>query len=236
MSGRTAVGGYAIVFGVAVAARVLLVFLPVSYVSAGQQALWSWRFFPLFAACFAAAVFLATRARLPSPRETATGPRTGWLLPLLVGTAVALLTIGSDVVAPAAAARGVPEIHVGGWAALPFYVYGAVVLTVVFHFLPMALVAWLAQQVGGRAGFVLVAAGVLAVALSEDAGYFLRSRAFEEVELARHVLSVFANGAEAAFIYRFGLLAGLAQRSATYVLWHLAWPLLGVSGLNGWMA
>lgn len=236
MSGRTAVGGYAVVFGVAVAARVLLDFLPVSYVSAGQQALWSWRFFPVFAACFAAAVFLATRSKLPSPRETATGPTKGWLLPLLVGTAVALLTIGSDVVAPAAAARGVPTIHVGGWAALPFYTYGAVVLTVVFHFLPMALVAWIARRVGGRAGFVLVAAGVLAVAFSEDAGYFLRSRIFEEMELARHLLSVFANGAEAVFLYRFGLLAGLAQRSATYVLWHLAWPLLGISGLNGWTA
>lgn len=174
--------------------------------------------------------------KLPSPRETATGPKKGWLLPLLVGTAVALLTIRSDVVAPAAAARGVPTMHVGGWAALPFYTYGAVVLTVVFHFLPMALVAWIARQVGGRAGFVLVAAGVLAVALSEDTGYFLRSRAYEEVEFARHVLSVFANGAEALFLYRFGLLAGLAQRSATYVLWHLAWPLLGISGLNGWMA
>ena len=236
MPGRTAVGGYAIVFGAAVAARVLLAFLPVSYVSAGQQALWSWRFFPVFAACFAAAVFLANRSRLHSPRETARGPRKGWLLPLLVGTVVALLTIGSDVVAPAAAARGVPTMHVGGWAALPFYTYGAVVLTVVFHFLPMALVAWLALRVGGRAGIVVVAAGVLAVALSEDTGSFLRSRAFEEVELARHVLSVFANGAEALFIYRFGLLAGLVQRSATYVLWHLAWPLLGSSGLNGWIA
>lgn len=233
MSGRTAAGGYAIIFGVAVAARGLLAFLPVSYVSAGQQALWSWRFFPVFAAGFAASVFLANRSELPSPRETAMGQKEGWLLPLLVGTAVALLTIASDIVAPAAAARGVPTMHVGGWAALPFYTYGAVVLTVVFHFLPMALVAWLARRAGGRTRFVLVAAGVLAVAFSEDAGYFLRSRAFEEVELARHALSVFANGAEAVLIYRFGLLAGLVQRSATYVLWHLAWPLLGVSGLDG---
>lgn len=116
-SGRTAAGGYAAVFGVAVAARVLLELLPVSYVSAGQQALWSWRFFPVFAACFAAAVLLAIRSKLPSPRETATGPKKGWLLPLLVGTAVALLTIASGVVTPAAAARGVPTIHVGGWAA-----------------------------------------------------------------------------------------------------------------------
>ncbi|HEX7182995.1 MAG TPA: hypothetical protein VF756_14230 [Thermoanaerobaculia bacterium] len=212
------------------AARLLLVFLPVGYVSAGQQAIWSWRFFAVFALCFAVAVFLATRSKLPTPEETASGPKRRWLLPLAVGAAVALLTIGSDVVAPAAQARGLTTLHVRGWAALPFYTYGAILLTVVFHFLPIALVAWLAQQVRGRARAALVGVGVLAVAFSEDAGYFLGSRSFATVDALRHVLSVLANGTEAVFIYRFGFLAGLAQRSATYFLWHFAWPLLLTGG------
>lgn len=211
------------------AGRLLLAFLPVDYVSEGQRALWSWRFFAVFALCFAAAVFLATRAGLPAPGETASGPQRGWLLPLAVGAAVALLTIGSDVVAPAAQARGLATLHVRGRAALPFYAYGAILLTVVFHFLPISLVAWLARRIRGRARVVLVCIGVAAVALSEDAGYFLGSPSLGTIDAWRHVLSVFANGAEAAFIYRSGLLAGLAQRSATYLLWHLAWPSLAAS-------
>lgn len=224
-------GGYGIAFGVAVAARLLLAFLPVDYVSAGQRAIWSWRFFAVFALCFAVAVFLATRSRLPTPEETASGPNRRWLLPLTVGAAVALLTIASDVVAPVAQARGLATVHVRGWSALPFYAYGAILLTVVFHFLPIAVVAWLAQKVRGRARAALVCVGVVAVAFSEDAGYFLGSQSsFATVDAWRHVLSVFANGAEAVFIYRFGFLAGLAQRSTTYFLWHFVWPLLHIGG------
>ena len=219
--------GYASVFGVALVARLVLTFVPVAYVSTGQRAAWSWRSFLVFALCFAAAVALAARAGLPTPGQSLSRWRRAIGLPATVGAAVALLTIWSDIVSPVAPTRGVATVHVHGWPALPFYIYGAILLTVVFHFFPMALAAWLAQRFRGGLRSAILVLGVAAVALSEDAGYFLHSGPSTGIETARHVLSVLANAAEAVFVYRFGLLGGLAQRSATYLLWHLAWPALG---------
>ena len=219
--------GYASVLGVAVASRLLLILLPVAYVSPGQQAAWSWRFFAVFALCFAIAVAVAQKARLPTPVETLAHARRAVALPVAVGAGVALLTVWSDILAPVAAARGVPTIHVHGLAAVPFYTYGAILLTTVFHFLPMALVAWIAQRLGAGWRPIVRGVGVAAVGISEDAGYFLRSGLSIGVETARHALSVVANCTEALFVYRFGVLGGLAQRGTTYLLWHLLWPSLG---------
>lgn len=216
---------HASLFGVAFLCRLALAFLPVAYVSAGQRSLWSWPFFCVFALCFAAAVPLAASAGLPRPPDTLIRRRE-LFAPVAVGTAVALLTIWSDLVSPVAIARNVPTVHVHGWAAVPFYVYGAILLTVVFHFLPIAFVAWCARRLPPRLRLAILIIGVLAVAFSEDANYFLRARSLAGVEAGRHALSVVANGAEALFILRLGLLGGLTQRLTTYLLWHLAWPLV----------
>jgi hypothetical protein len=59
------------------------------------------------------------------------------------------------------------------------------------------------------------------------------------VDAARHVLSAAANCAEARFIYHFGLLSGLALRSATSLLRHLipkAFRLTQAAGLKACFA
>lgn len=220
------VGGYAALFAMAIAARLSLDLLPVQYVSAGQERVWSWSFFGVFSVCFLLGALLANRAQMPAPAETFSGPVSGWALPLAVGCAVGLLTIGSDLLDPAAAARGLSSLHVRGPAAIPFYLYGAMLLTVVFHFLPMAFAAWVARRLRGAWRLAVVSIALVAVAFSEDLGFFLRASSLDTVEAGRHVLSVLANGAEAFFIYRFGLVSGLLQRGSTYLLWHLAWPLV----------
>lgn len=219
--------GYAALFGVALAARLSLDLLPVQYITAGQEKVWSWAFFGVFSLCFLLGALLANRARLPAPAETLSGPALGWALPLAVGGAVGLLTIGSDLLHPAAAARGLSTLHVRGPAAIPFYLYGALLLTAVFHFFPMAFAAWVARRLRDPWRLAVVSIALAAVALSEDLGFFLRASSLATVEAGRHVLSVLANGTEAFFIYRFGLVSGLLQRGSTYVLWHLAWPLMG---------
>jgi hypothetical protein len=216
--------GYVIVFGVALVSRLLLVAMPIPYVTAVQRAAWSWRFFAVFVLCFLCAMALASRSNLPTPAETLSRPRA-LAIACAVGSAVALLTIWSDILAPAAQARGLATIHVTGWVAVPFYAYGAILLTTVFHFLPIAFAAWLAQKVRGRLRLIVLGIAVAAVGISEDAGYFLRNDLRVDVDAGRHVLSMLGNSSEALLIYRFGFLAGLAQRSTTYLLWHLIWPL-----------
>ena len=215
--------GYAAVFGVAFVARVILTFLPVDFITPGQRRLWSWAFFTVFSLCFGLAVLLAARAALPSP-ESLARTRAGLWGPMAIGSIVAVATIVSDLIAPAAAARGLPALHVRGVAAIPFYVYGAVLLTVVFHFLPVAGGAWLARHSRGHARTAVLALTLILVAFSEDLAFFVESDGAGAVETARHVLSVLANGSEAVWIYRFGLLSGLVQRGSTYLLWHIAWP------------
>lgn len=220
--------GYAVVFGVALVLRLSLITQSIVYVNAGQRAVWSWRFFVVFALCFLCAVALATRSRLPTPAQTLSRPGA-LAFAFAVGLAIALLTIWTDILAPVSLARGIPSIHVTGWVALPFYAYGAILLTTVFHFLPMAFAAWLTQRLRSRLRFVLIGAVIGIVGFSEDAGYFLQTGTLMDADAARHALSVLANSTEAVFIYRFGFLAGLAQRSATYLLWHVLWPLAGHS-------
>jgi hypothetical protein len=217
--------GYAAIFGFALAARSVLAVIPFEYATAAQRPVWSWWFFAIFAASFGVAAVLAARAGLPSPTATLTGPPRRWILPVTVGLIVGALTMLSDTVVPAAAARGVTTMHVRGPAALPFYLYGAILITTVFHFLPVALAARIATRTEGRTRAVILAAAFAGVALSEDAGYLLGGPP-AGVETARHGLSVLANGAEAVFIYRYGLMAGLLQRGTTYLLWHILWPFL----------
>jgi hypothetical protein len=217
---------YSAVFITAALCRAALEFLPFDYALPNQRTVSSWGYFLIFAGCYAAGIALAVRAGLPSPGDTLARARTALALPAAVGVAVGLLTIASDVIAPVAAARGVATVHVIGPAAIPFYAYGAIVLTTVFHFLPVALVAWLARRLQGTWRMMVVFVGVAFVAFCEDTGWFLRAGATFDVEWARHALSVLANAAEAIFIYRFGLLAGLAQRTSTYFIWHLLWPAL----------
>src|SRR5687767_2377262 len=79
--------GYAVLFAVALVARISLDLMPVQYVTAGQEKVWSWPFFGVFCLCFFVGAL-------------------GWSLPLAVGGAVGMLTIGSDLLDPAAAALG----------------------------------------------------------------------------------------------------------------------------------
>jgi hypothetical protein len=213
---------YAVVFCLALLARLVLTVLPVSFITPGQQRLWSWEFFTVFALCFVVAVWLAARAGVPPPSRFARGPAV-WV-PIGMGVVVGAATIVTDLISPAAAARGVAALHIRGMAAIPFYLYGAVLLTVVFHFLPVAAGAWLARRLHGGARRAVLALTLVLVALSEDLTFFLTFDGKGAVETVRHVLSVLANGSEAILIYRFGLLSGLVQRASTYLVWHLAWP------------
>jgi hypothetical protein len=220
--------GYTAIFVAALLARIALVFLPVRFVTAGQERLWSWEFFAVFTLCFGSGILLARRAGLPPPDRVPRDCASAWV-PIGIGCMVAVATIASDVVEPAAAARGLSSMHVRGVAAIPFYIYGAVLLTVVFHFLPVAAGAWVARRLHGQARSMILVMTVFLVALSEDLTFFVRSASPGVLETGRHVLSVLANGSEAFLIYRFGLLWGLLQRGSTYLVWHIVWP--AISGV-----
>ena len=215
--------GYGTVLAVAALSRLALEAFEIDYVSDSQEAIWSWRYFAVFVACYALAAVAAHGARLPSPSGSLARWRTHILPPAAIGMLVALLTVASDVIEPVAQARGVATVHVAGPAAAPFYAYGAILLTTVFHFLPVALLAWLAMRAPTRLRALFVGLGIAIGAFTEDAGYFARAPGLDR-EWARHALSVAANGAEALFIYRCGLLAGIAQRASTYLIWHIFWP------------
>lgn len=217
--------GYAVVLGVAFLARLALSFLEVSFVTPAQRTMWSWPVFAIFLLAFAAATFFANRARLAAPAESLRS-LPALTLAVGIGATVGCLTVWSDWLSPAASARGLATLHVPGFAAGPFYVYGAILITVLFHFLPIAAAAWLAKQLPAAAARLLLTAAVVVVAFSEDASYFLRTPDLLGVEPARHALSAAANAAEAILIYRYGLLAGLLQRGTTYLLWHVLWPSL----------
>jgi hypothetical protein len=215
--------GYAVILGFALLARVALSLFDFEFVTTAQRFLWSWPVVAGFVAMFAASANLGKRAGLPTPAETLRSPFVV-MLAVGIGVAVGLITIWTDLISPAAIARGVATLHVAGPSALPFYVYGAILLTTLFHFLPMAAAAYFAQHFAPATRHTIILGAILAVAFSEDLGFFLYNSSLFSLETGRHVLSVVANATEAGLIYRYGLLAGLLQRISTYIVWHIAWP------------
>ncbi len=223
---RPVAAAYLCVLGVALAARAALSGTPVPYVNAGQALLWSWPLFGALALAVAAGAHLAERVGIPAPLDPRVPASLRFLVPTLWGSVIAALTILSDVVAPAAAARGLPTMHVPFPVSIPFYVYGAIMLCVLFHFLPLGLAAWMLTRLRRTAPRAAIALAVTALGLSEDGGYFLRSGLPYSVETLRHLLSFAANVTELLFIWNYGLLAGLSQRMATYAWWHITWGAL----------
>ena len=167
-------------------------------------------------------------AGLPTPAQTLQSP-LAVILSVGIGFAVGLITIWTDLISPAASARGLTTVHVAGTPALPFYAYGAILLTTLFHFLPVAAATYLAQRFALTTRRTIIIGAILVVAFSEDFGFFLRNSDLLNLETGRHVLSVLANATEADLVYRYGLLAALLQRTSTYIVWHIAWPNLDLS-------
>jgi hypothetical protein len=211
---------YVVVILVALVARGTLSFFDVVYINRGQALLWSWMFAPLLVLAIAMGALLAKGSRIPEPLASGItrAQRFGW--PALAGVAIAAAIIASDIIAP------VGSVHIPFPAAIPFYTYGAILIYALFHFLPLAAIDRIAVRLRSRAANIIAPAAVALLAFSEDGGYFLRSGMPATMESARHGISVVANAAELAVTWRFGFLAGLTLRGATYVCWHLLWPLV----------
>jgi hypothetical protein len=214
---------YLWMLAVALIARVVLSGVPVSYVNAGQAVLWSWPMFGALAAATLGGAYLADRAAIPAPFDPKISMVRRLVLPFVWGSVIGGLIILSDAVAPVAAARGWPTMHVPFPASVPFYLYGAILLCVLFHFLPIGAVAWVLTRLRARPPRWVKALAVITLGLSEDGGYFVRNGLPFSAETFRHLLSFGANVTELLFIWNFGLLAGLTQRMATYTWWHLVW-------------
>lgn len=214
---------YVIVLLTAFVSRLLLEFFRVPYVTSGQRVLWGWPFFVVLVAALAMGAYALRHTRDRERHDDVVARRKfGW--PIIVGTVVAAAIIISDVIEPVAEARGVPTIHVPLPIAIPFYLYGGILLSVLFHFAPLALILGLTSRVRPGIARSFIIAAVVAVALSEDGGYFIRNGFDATPEGARHLVSVAANAAEVMFMWRFGFLAGLTQRLSTYTWWHILWP------------
>lgn len=214
---------YLVLLGASALVRAVLMVAPVDYINRGQHVLWSWPIFGVVVLGTLVGAWCARRAGLPGPLD---GRISGWqrfALPAAVGTAIAAAIVLSDILSPIVNVRGLTRLHVPPPVSVPFYRYGAVVLTILFHFLPLAVIAALCS--GGRRWrrTPVWLGAVLLLGLSEDAGYFLREGLPLTMETGRHIVSYGANVAELMFIRSSGLFAGLSQRCATYAWWHVAW-------------
>jgi hypothetical protein len=197
----------------------------VRYRSAGQRLAFSWPFLAFLAGWGLLGLLLARRAGFPEmwdpPRWRAGAP---WALGL--GLATGALSILADRLRPLAPLLGLDSLHHPMPEGLLVYLHAGIASEVYLHLLPAPLVTLAATRLLGmppaRAGWAAVAL----LSVGESWRFLADPAQWHPLEALRHAVSCLANGAEVWLYCRYGFLLGLAQRLASYSIWHVLWPAL----------
>ena len=216
-----------------VAIRLTLQFQPDLFRSTAQAAVFGWALLPAWIGGGALGAFLASRTGFPDPLDPRVPGRRRWLEPAALGVGLGLLAIATDRATHwtrvAAAAVHQPTIHIAWPASLVIYPGGAIIVEVVYRLLtiPLLLLALTALPPLRRHATPLFWTLACLTALIEPLG---------DLELARTSLLACAlvftedlalNLAQAWTFRRAGFLAAILLRAWFYLVWHVAYGLMG---------
>lgn len=213
--------------------KLALQFWPGLFRSPAQAAVFGWPFLALWISGGGAGALLARRAGFPDPLDPSVTARQRWLEPALLGVGLGIAAIATDQATRwthwAAEAVHQPSIHIAWPASLIIYPGGAVIVEVVYRLFTIPLLMWGLGAIRPlrphRRRLFWVLATV--TALIEPLG---------DLSMARHGISVFLlvfgqdlvlNLGQAWTFRRAGFLAAILVRVWFYLVWHVAYGLLG---------
>lgn len=221
---------YAVLILFVIVLRVALTLFPVDHPQA-RQALIQWKEIFLLAAMGFALVRLAPRAGFPDLWNDQVSQTSRFLVPAGLAILFAGLTMAESLL------YQWPNFHV------PFpqsvFVYGSasVLYELKYHLMPMVLIVWAGYDLGlgdtgGRRLFWIVAILVSVYEpLNQLPGMVKMGMVSGTFSIAASGTKIFLGNLVPLYLFRrSGLLAMIVFRFVTYMLWHVAWPVLYFGG------
>jgi hypothetical protein len=215
-----------------------LVNLYIAFVGGGLEkdpriGLFSWPSIAIFGVAGAIGVWLSHRTGFPAAWDPRISNRERLLYPILVGLAFGGVLVAHDLLFhwTDAFRRLNPELPsfnaLGPFPGpLLFYSGGAIIVEVFYRLLPIPLLLWLISNLvlRGRAQhrvfWVLAALTSLIEPATQDLIALQRSELVAAASVV-FVIDYALNFMQALFFRRYGFLAAILMRVATYAVWHV---------------
>ena len=216
-----------------VAKAVSVTVVPITFRSAGQEALFDWPTLVVYAALGLVGVVLAERTGFPAAWDARVSNRQRLLIPALVGFGIGAVAIVLDLLSggseAVARATGQPSFNIDFPGSLLAYSAGGILVDVEYRLFPVPLLLWLISGVllrgrgQTRTFWVLAAVSTLFEPLLQGVGLFILGGGAITVGMlaAYMVTAIPLNFAQVLFYRRYGLVASVLARQAYYLVWHI---------------
>ena len=194
----------------------------------GQRMAFQWPFFCFISLWGTAGFFLSRKTVLPDLWQPDISQTKRFGMSALHGLLLGSGTVVLDMIRPVAEVYGLESVHHLLPEAIPVYIYGAIISEFLYHLLPLPLVLYLFSRkflLGRHHEFVFWLAAI-ALSFWEIRYQMFDPRFWNVIEVTRSTWSYLANLSELWLFSRYGFLAALNQRLASYSIWHLLWPAL----------
>ena len=200
-----------------------------------RTGLFSWPSIAIFGVAGLVGVWLSHRTGFPAAWDTRISSRERLLYPILVGLAFGVALVAHDLVFHWTDAfrrlnPDLPSFNALGPFPGPllFYSGGAIIVEVFYRLLPIPLLLWLISNLAlrGRAQdrvfWVLAALTSLIEPLTQDVPALQRSELVGAASVV-FLIDYALNFVQAILFRRYGFLAAILMRVATYAVWHVAY-------------
>jgi len=224
---------YMVLMSYLVLVKGLLIFFPQVFRSPTQAAVFEWKFIGLWTLAGLIGVTLSVRTGFP-PLWNAAIPKTRRLLfPILLGVGFGVIAVATDVLTGwtdiVARKMGLTSIHIDWPASLIIYPGGAIIVDVIYRLLPIPLLLWLVSNLvlrgrGQVATFWMIAALTSFLEPWGDLGLWKHGAAMTTAVFAQDYA---LNLTQAYLFRRSGFVSSVMLRIAFYMIWHVAYGLLG---------
>lgn len=210
----------ALIGGLALA-RVGLAVWPPKFTNATQATYFGWSAIAILGVLGLAGIWLSLKTGFPEAWAAGISNRQRLLIPALMGAGLGVFAIVQDMLSRE------PNFPIALPASLFVFSGGAVIIEIVYRWLPLPLALWLISSVllrGRRQDEVFWVLAVLLSMLEPLAQYLaLRQAGVAILPVTVAVLEAYLGDVWEAYLFRrYGFLAPLALRLAYYLVWHVA--------------
>jgi hypothetical protein len=224
---------YLAIIGAVLLLRTGLAMFPVDHPQA-HQSLIQWTEILLLAPIGYALLRLAPRAGFPDLWDEGVGVVGRFIVPLALGVVFAGLTVVESLV------HHWPNFHVPFPQSIFVYGSASVLYEVKYHLVPVVLIVWIVYDLGlgekwGEKAFWIVAILLsLYEPLHQMPGMVRMHMVSGTPWIAASFAKIFVTDLVTLYLFRrSGFFALVGLRFSTYMLWHVAWPLVYFSAGAG---
>ncbi|MBN1221495.1 MAG: hypothetical protein JXM69_21420 [Anaerolineae bacterium] len=191
-----------------------------------RQGVNSWFGIILITGLGAVALKLAPKAGFCELWDPTVSNRQRLIIPIMVGAAFGIMQIGL-----VSLMLGLEIPMVGFPLSIPVYLSGGILMEILYHLIPMALLMWFITGVLLKGKWQEQVFWIMAILLSllepvaQTMGMYqmgILSNALLATILFGYIFA--ANLTPLYFFRKYGFLAPVVWRLANYLIWHIIWP------------